>query len=215
MSTLFTRAVRLTLDLLAPRFCAGCEEPLGAEELFCAACEGAIDESADSDPLGCGITVVSSGVYGGPLARAIQALKYEGRPDLAAPLGRRLARAVARHGPLGPSLLVPVPLHPRKLAERGYNQSALVAQALGRELRWKVRERALRRTRDTSAQAQLGRNERLDNVKGALIERERLEGRHVVLVDDVVTTGATASACREALGRAGAVVIAVAAVART
>jgi ComF family protein len=111
-------------------------------------------------------------------------------------------------------LLVPVPLHPRKLAERGYNQSALLARALGRELRWRVRERALRRCRDTHAQAELDRNARLENVKGALIEREQLEGKRVVLVDDVVTTGATASACKEALGRAGAIVIAVAAVAR-
>jgi ComF family protein len=110
--------------------------------------------------------------------------------------------------------LVPVPLHPRKLAERGYNQSALLARALGRELRWRVRERALRRCRDTQAQAELGRNARLENVSGALIEREELEGMRVVLVDDVVTTGATASVCREALGRAGAIVIAVAAVAR-
>jgi len=165
-------------------------------------------------PHECGISVVASGAYGGALARAIQALKYEGRPDLAAPLGRRLSRAVARHA-LGPALLVPVPIHPRKLAERGYNQSALVAQTLGRELKWQVRERALRRSRDTHAQARLGRSERLENVKGALIERERLEGSRVVLVDDVVTTGATVSACREALGRAGAIVIAVAAVART
>jgi ComF family protein len=156
---------------------------------------------------------MASGAYGGPLARAIHALKYEGRPDLAAPLGRRLSRAVARHT-LGPALLVPVPIHPRKLAERGYNQSALVAHTLGRELRWQVRERALRRARDTRAQARLGRGDRLSNVKGALIEREPLEGRLVVLVDDVVTTGATASACKEALARAGATVIAVAAVAR-
>jgi ComF family protein len=209
---LLTRAARAALDLIAPRFCAGCDEPLRIEDLFCDACEASC---SDPDPVShdFGIPVMSSGGYGGALARAIHALKYEGRPDLAAPLGRRLSRVVARHA-LGPVLLVPVPLHPRKLAERGYNQSALVAQTLGRELRWQVRERALRRSRDTHAQAQLARSERIENVKDALIERERLDGRHVVLVDDVVTTGATALACIDALGRAGAIVVAVAAVAR-
>jgi ComF family protein len=210
--SLLTRATRAALDLIAPRFCAGCEAPLGSDDLFCDACEASCTDP-DPAPLECGIDVVASGAYEGALARAIQALKYGGRPDLAAPLGRRLARAVAPHA-AGPALLVPVPLHPRKLAERGYNQSALVARALGRELRWTVRERAIRRCRDTHAQAELGRNARLENVKGALIERELLQGIRVVLVDDVVTTGATASACKEALGRAGAVLIAVAAVAR-
>lgn len=208
----FTRTARAALDLIAPRFCAGCDTALGPEDLFCDACETSCTAAA-IEPLGCGIDVVASGAYGGALARAIQALKYEGRPDLAAPLGRRLARALAPHA-AEPALLVPVPLHPRKLADRGYNQSALIARALGRELRWRVRERALRRCRDTHAQAELGRDARLENVKGALIEREYLKGVRVVLVDDVVTTGATASACKEALGRAGAIVVAVAAVAR-
>lgn len=203
---------RIALDLVAPRFCVACDVLLAKEDVFCASCE-AMCEPADRAPLDCGIPVVASGAYGAGLARAIQALKYESRPDLGAPLGRRLARAV-RLGRAGRALLVPVPLHPRKLAERGYNQSALVARALGRELGWEVRARALCRCRDTSAQAELGRIERLENVKGALIERERLDGRHVILVDDVVTTGATASACAEALARAGAVVLAVAAVAR-
>jgi ComF family protein len=181
--------------------------------LFCAICE-ATCKPCERSALDCGIPVIASGVYGGALARAIQALKYGNRPDLALPLGKRLVRAGVRLGAPGPALLVPVPLHLRKLAERGYNQSALVAQVLGRELGWEVHVRALRRHRDTGAQAALDRAERLENVKGALIERERLDGKHVVLVDDVVTTGATATACAEALARTGALVLAVAAVAR-
>jgi ComF family protein len=215
MPNLFRHVLRLALDVIAPRFCPGCDEPIGQGDPFCASCDASIEPIADLAPLDCGLSVVSSGVYGGALARAIQAMKYEDRADLAAPLGRRLAKAFTRADFSGSATLVPVPLHPKRLAERGYNQSALIARALGRELGWNVCATALGRRRDTSAQARLGRSQRLHNVDGALIERARLDGKHVVLVDDVVTTGATASACKEALERAGAVVLAVAAVART
>jgi ComF family protein len=211
---LLQRIANAALDLVAPRLCAGCDAPLCGEDLFCAVCCGTFDGSVVAESIDGEVPVVASGIYGGALARAIRRLKYEGRADLAAPLGRRLVRDV-RALSSQRALLVPVPLHVRKLSERGFNQSALIAGALASELGWQVRARALRRSRDTSQQAKLGRSERLENLKGAVVlGRERLEGTRVVLVDDVVTTGATARSCVEALQQAGATVLAVAAIAR-
>jgi ComF family protein len=98
-------------------------------------------------------------------------------------------------------LLVPVPLHPLRLRQRGYNQSALIALGTGR----KIDARALERIRDTPPQAGLGAEQRRRNLAGAFRARaERVRGRRVILVDDVVTTGATVEAASRELLRAGA-----------
>jgi ComF family protein len=207
------RGSRAVLDLLAPRRCAGCDTDLQGADLFCAVCEATVSGEYDASPLVDGTRVVAVGAYGGALAQAVRRLKYEGRTDLAAPLARRLKDRIVAAG-LSSATLVPVPLHAKKLAERGYNQSALVARPLARELRARSSPRGLVRFRHTAPQAELGRNERLENVRGAVVARERFDGRCVVLIDDVVTTGATALACVEALRAAGATVAGVGAIAR-
>jgi ComF family protein len=149
--------------------------------------------------------------YAPPFDAIIQRFKYQGRPDLA----RGLA-SLLRFAPIGPGdLVVPVPLHPKRLAERGYNQAALLAGALARPNGARVGARALTRMRDTPHQASLARAERLANVSAAFRARQpaAVRGRRVVLVDDVVTTGATAAACIRALRGAGADVCMVLAVA--
>lgn len=98
---------------------------------------------------------------------------------------------------------VPVPLHPKRLAERGFNQSALLAQALARATGDRARPRLLGRVRETDKQAALERERRLSNVRSAFIVRE-LPRAPIVLVDDVVTTGATLGACIDVLEHAGA-----------
>jgi ComF family protein len=108
---------------------------------------------------------------------------------------------------------VPVPLHRRRLAQRGYNQAGLLAREWGRRLGLPVRPGALRRTRATAAQAELPGRERRRNVAGAFRARG-VTGRPVVLVDDVVTSGATVEAAAEALLAAGATEVRVLAVAR-
>jgi len=214
LPALVRRSFRAALDLVAPRLCAGCEAPLADGDLFCPTCEKSSRKPFDSGPLEDGTRVVASGVYDGALGRAIRQLKYRGRTDLARPLGRRLARDVIVMRGVLSVVFVPVPLHERKLADRGYNQSALVAAELGAALGLRVAARALRRCRETSDQAKLGRLDRLDNVRDAMVGREVLDGKAVILVDDVVTTGATALAGVEALRRAGAAVVGVAALAR-
>jgi ComF family protein len=137
----------------------------------------------------------------------IQRFKYQARPDLA----RVLSALLLPLPELTATVLIPVPLHPRRLAERGYNQAALLARELGRSTRRSVEPRALIRVSDTPRQATLDKSARLLNVANAFRARHpaRLRGRQVALVDDVVTTGATTLACLQALREAGAVVSAV------
>jgi len=154
---------------------------------------------------------------GEPLREWILALKHRRRPDLALPLGLALAerlRAEARPD----AVLVPVPLHRWRRLERGYDQALLLARAAGEGADLRV-ARALRRSRSTTAQGAPGSVSRAANVRGAFApsrraSRRRLEGREVWLVDDVVTSGATASECARALRRLGAARVGVLALAR-
>jgi ComF family protein len=141
--------------------------------------------------------------YEGPIAAAIQALKYQGRDDLAVPLVRRWR--LEWHVQVAPDrLVVPVPLHTRRLAKRGFDQAWLLAREVARAIGAEARPRALRRVRSTPPQVGLGRAERERNVRGAFAAALPLPGRDILLVDDVSTTGATLHACAEALLQAGA-----------
>ncbi len=111
--------------------------------------------------------------------------------------------AGARAPAPAPDLVVPVPLHPRRLRERGFNPATLLARALARERRVRLDPVALRRVRDTPSQTRLDRRARRRNVRGAFVARARVPPR-VWLVDDVVTTGSTLGEAARALRRAGA-----------
>jgi ComF family protein len=213
------RAVLSTLaDALSPPSCAACDARLSQRSVFCAACVQTL--SPVRAPLLCGVGSTAAqgiafGVYGGALAVALRRLKYEERPDLAVPLGH-LARRAAREAGVSGDVVVPVPLHPRRLAERGYNQAALLAAQVAIELDAPVAARALARVRHTPQQALLDRRGRLQNVAQAFVARapEAVRGRRVVLVDDVATTGATLDACWSALLGAGAAAVTTLVVAR-
>jgi ComF family protein len=148
---------------------------------------------------------VAFGLFGGALAVAIRKLKYQHRPDLGRPLGNLLRRACREAG-RSAQVVVPVPLHERRLVLRGYNQAALLAAHLATEMGVRMEPHALVRRVDTPPQADLGRAERMTNLANAFAaaRSDRIRGRAVALVDDVTTTGATLHACGRALLSAGA-----------
>jgi len=221
---------RALFDLALPPLCAGCRAPLGDGEGLCAACWSTLSFIAPPfcprlgipfvyDP---GPGVLSAAAIAAPpayqRARAavrydgvardlVQALKYSDRLDLAPMMGRWMAHA---GGELlaDADALVPVPLHWRRQWARRANQSAALAVAIGRPSGVGVVTGALQRARATPQQVGLSKTERAVNVQGAFRvapgRRAEIAGRRLVLVDDVLTSGATVEACAKALLRAGA-----------
>ena len=155
--------------------------------------------------------------YGFPWDRLIADFKFRGRVDLAPALAALLAQATA--GAPRPDLVLAVPLSPQRLAERGYNQAWELARRVARRHRLPADATLLSRPVDTAHQADLSRAARLANLRAAFLvdphRRGLLQGRHVALVDDVLTTGATAREAASALLRAGAASVDVWVLART
>lgn len=143
--------------------------------------------------------------YGGPVAFAIQHFKYYGRTSLSRPLAAYLVGYLQNHA-LTFDYVVPVPLHPERLAFRGYNQSELLAHELGQAHHLPVRTDLIHRARHTQPQATLNRQQRVENVRDAFLPTQpgRLKGERILLIDDVCTTGSTLRACALALNEAGA-----------
>lgn len=135
---------------------------------------------------------------GGRTQRLIHHLKYEGKREVGVYLGQLYGQAL-REAPVfrETTLILPVPLHPRKLHQRGYNQSALFAQGLSDAMGIPWMPGGLKRTEYTTTQTKKSRLERFDNVEKAFVvpRPEKIEKQHVLLVDDVITTGATLEAC--------------------
>ena len=156
----------------------------------------------------------AAAVYEGGLRDALHAFKFSGRRALASPLGDLATEQCAASLPGRIDALVPVPLARERERERGFNQSALLARRIGRRLAVPVRSGWLARVRSTRPQSDLSAVERRANVRGAFRASHRVTDRHVLLVDDILTTGATLDACARALRAAGASRIGVLTVAR-
>lgn len=203
-SGLLLSAYRFCLDLIFPPRCAGCG---CVDTLWCARCQYELDTipieyyaRSVFDTL----EIVSTGQHTGMLQRAVQALKYENIPGLRLPLSYRLITAYQHLG-WNTDLVVPVPMHPNRRLRRGYNQAELLSLPLARRLSLPYYPDALSRSRETPSQVGLSREERLSNVTNAFTGNEEvLDGRVVLLVDDVCTSGATMTACAQTMMQCGA-----------
>src|SRR5215467_622067 len=221
--------VRAALDVALPRLCAVCREPVEGEGL-CAACwsklsfitrpycerlgipfvydpgPGILSMEAIADPPA--YNRARAAVRFDEISRAlVHALKYGDRLDLAPMMGRWTSQA-GRELLAEADALVPVPLHWRRLWARRFNQSAMLAATVSRQTGVPVAAGALKRVKPTAQQVGLSRTERTANVQGAFRVpgdgKAAVTGRRLVLIDDVLTSGATVDGCARALLRAGA-----------
>jgi ComF family protein len=151
--------------------------------------------------------VRSYGAYNDAMVRAMVLLKYHAVTPLGDWFAARLVEVVAREPEsLAADVVVPVPLHPARLRERGYNQAELIAHPLARRLNLSCRSELMVRVKPRPAKQKLTRHERWESVRGAyaIRERARVDNLRVLLVDDVLTTGATLDSCARVLRKAGA-----------
>jgi ComF family protein len=152
--------------------------------------------------------------YGPPLDRLVHRLKYQGRLDAARVLGGLLAETLTAAPLARPEYLIPVPLHRERLRERGFNQALELARPIARALGVPLLPAAVARVRPTASQSGLNARMRRQNLRGAFVARLEVRGRHVAVVDDVVTTGSTVAAVTRSLKEAGAARVEIWALAR-
>ncbi|MBI5208343.1 MAG: ComF family protein [Elusimicrobia bacterium] len=179
-----------------PPFCSRCGDRVGASRTHCRPCSKRL--------FACGL-IRPAFYYGGAAASLVHAFKYRGRGDAARFCGRRMAEGLGRSPELrGFDRVVPVPLHPSRLRERGYNQALLLAEEVASASGKPVSDLLVRRVA-TKPQWNLARGQRSANLAGAFMARDGLPaGAKVLLIDDVCTTSATLEECAKALKAAGA-----------
>lgn len=199
--------------LFYPRLCDGCSKPLLQEEdVLCLNCSiynlprtayHHIPENETFMRFAGRVRVekATSLAYftaEGLLQHLLHKLKYDDRKDVGTYLGTQLGYDLQQVGwSTGIDAIVPVPLHPRKEAIRGFNQALVIAEGMGDVLNIPVYADVLKRTRFTETQTQKTREERMENMQGAfeVTEAAKISGKHILLIDDVLTTGATLEAC--------------------
>ncbi len=184
------------IALITEAVCEQCGEPLTETASSCSRCRSDSMVALDG---------VRAAAYfeNNPIRPAIHFLKYNNHRAVSSSLAKLLSDAYSRYG-LQAEVIIPVPLHPSRLEERGYNQSELLARALSDNLKLPMDSATLQRVRHTRPQVGLGLLERQENVVDAfLCADQKLAGQHILLIDDVWTTGSTMNACASALKKTG------------
>lgn len=209
--------IRRLLDFIAPRSCVVCGKRLGvADDILCPPCVLHLPRTDfHLSPLDNPMARIFWGIIpvervaaytyyapGSAMAQVVYDLKYHDRPDIGITLGRMMATEMQPAGFFdGIDMLVPVPLAPRRERQRGYNQSRQLALGISEVTGLAVSDCAVRRTVFKGSQTELSRWDRQENVEDVfrLHDAETMKGCHILLVDDIITTGSTISACAREL----------------
>lgn len=202
------------IRLLFPAKCMVCNTVLmeDARSYLCNTCKTDLERYGGgfrkSDGLSYIDGIFAAFRYHGGIETAIQAFKYKNHPRLSETISMLLCEELEKHGGVPEAdYIIPVPMHPGKKRRRGYNQSELIAGHLGEYLNMEVRTDIIRKIRHTRPQSRLKRLDRLRNLKGAFsaVPGTNVEGKDIILVDDVLTTGTTMNTCAKILREKGAV----------
>lgn len=220
------------LQLLFPNLCNACSQPLlKTENLLCLSCRFDLpytdfhlypDNPVAKQLWGRIPCVNAMAMFyfrkGTRVQRILHSLKYKGKPELGYLLGEMLAEKILLSNPSWQiDLIIPVPLHRKREKSRGYNQSLCIAEGLGAKMQLPLSKNVLVKTIATSSQTRKGRFSRYENLKSAfgVQDESMLQGKNILLVDDVITTGATLEGCASVLYPAGIKDLSIAAVAFT
>lgn len=215
------------IELFFPRTCCICGRPLvGDEKELCLHCQSDLPEALNTSRHDNFVTLRLQGRVpleaatamlifkrGNSTQTILHQIKYHGNERLAILMGQQLGRLLAANSLFDSvDMIIPVPLHPRKIRYRGYNQSLLICKGIVKEFTRPISDNNLIRTRHTETQTRKNREERLENMKDvfALLDPSQLQGKHILLVDDVLTTGATTEACWTALKKVEGLKISIA-----
>jgi ComF family protein len=229
MKIALLKEIRLIADYILPRLCVGCSIKLKLnEEIFCSFCENKLLETEEEDlhkfflrnflKYNCIDYFISAFDFekDNPIQKGLHSLKYEGKFKIGEYFGKKIATRFKNDiENYNINCIIPVPLHPAKKAERGYNQSYYIAKGISDNLVLPIYVNVLKRKQHTSTQTFLSANQRKENIKGAFAvsKKEIIANRNILLVDDVCTTGSTLIECSQILKQNGAAKIVVASVA--
>ena len=222
----FIRLKEYVLDLLFPPRCLHCQTHISGTEkeswlchacenhvviyttLFCSVCGARLPENMKICHKNKAYLLAAATKYDGPIRSVIRQFKYSGWPSLSQKIGRYLGKYIKNSGLSAKNhVVIPIPLHPERLRERGFNQAELLSVEIAELLELKINGEVLARTKKTSAQAELKDHEkRKSNVAGAFEVKnpEQISGKNLILVDDVFTSGATMNEAVRVLREAGA-----------
>jgi len=210
------------LDLFFPKYCAGC----GKEgTFFCSECKEKVIVVKSPTCFECNKltkrgefclkcrshwhlkgVIVATYFKEGPIREVIHDFKYEGIFNLKQDLSEFMIKALKEFLPFKNPILIPVPLHKRKLIRRGFNQAELLAKEIAAHFKFELKSNILERKKDTKSQTELKGRERRANVKDAFLckNKDEILGKKIILIDDVITTGATLNECARVLKENGA-----------